>query len=86
MHPISSFIGMNRAAGWVRLAAFIGCVPTVNWLIAHVGTVCVPAGPCVIPVRPGILAPPGVLLAGLSFVLRDLVQEGARSHLAVAAV
>ena len=86
MPLISSFIGMNRAAGWVSLAAFIGCVPAANWLIAHVGAVCVPDGPCLIPVWPGILAPSGVLLAGLSFVLRDLVQEALGPILAIAAV
>lgn len=86
MPLISSFIGMNRAAGWVSLAAFIGCVPAANWLIAHVGAVCVPDGPCLIPVWPGILAPSGVLLAGLSFVLRDLVQEALGLIWAIAAV
>ncbi|KQU75454.1 beta-carotene 15,15'-monooxygenase [Aminobacter sp. DSM 101952] len=77
---------MNRASGWVSLAAFIGCVPAANWLIAHFGTVCVPDGPCLIPVWPGILAPSGVLLAGLSFVLRDLVQEALGVFWAIAAV
>lgn len=74
--PLNSSPGsLNRAAGWVNLAAFISCVPAANWLIAHVGIVCVPDGPCLVPVWPGILAPSGVVLAGLSFVLRDLVQE-----------
>lgn len=86
MPLISSFGGMNRALGWVSLAAFIGCVPAANWLIAHFGTVCVPDGPCLIPVWLGILAPSGVLLAGLSFVLRDLVQEALGILWAIAAV
>lgn len=86
MPLIASFIGMNRAAGWVSLAAFISCVPAANWLIAHVGTVCVLDGPCLIPVWPGILAPSGVILAGLSFVLRDLVQEALGPIWAIAAV
>ena len=34
-----------------------------------------PAGPCLIPVAPGIMAPSGVLVVGLAFVLRDLVQR-----------
>jgi len=86
MPQISSVGGMNRAAGWGSLAAFISCVPAANWLIAHFGTVCVPDGPCLIPVWPGILAPSGVLLAGLSFVLRDLVQEALGIFWAIAAV
>ncbi|SEB84689.1 hypothetical protein SAMN05216452_3405 [Nitratireductor aquibiodomus] len=86
MPPISNFGGMNRALGWVSLAAFIGCVPAANWLIAHFGTVCVSDGPCLIPVWLGILAPSGVLLAGLSFVLRDLVQEALGILWAIAAV
>jgi len=52
-----------------------GSVPTANWLISNVGTVCVPQGPCLVPVWPGITAPSGVLVAGLSFVVRDIVQE-----------
>lgn len=77
---------LNRVAGWMNIAAFISCVPAANWLIAHVGTVCVPDGPCLIPVWPGILAPSGVLLAGLAFVLRDLVQEALGILWAIAAV
>src|SRR4051812_10458669 len=50
-------------------------IPTANWLIGHVGTVCVPDGPCLIPVLPGILAPSGVLMIGAALVLRDLVQR-----------
>lgn len=57
------------------LAAFALCIPVANWLILNVGTTCVPAGPCLIPVAPGIMAPSGVLIVGLAFVLRDLVQR-----------
>ena len=57
------------------LAAFALCIPAANWLILNVGTTCVPAGPCLIPVAPGIMAPSGVLVVGLAFVLRDLVQR-----------
>lgn len=86
MPLISSLSSVNRATGWVSLAAFVTCVPAANWLISHIGTVCVPDGPCLIPVWPGILAPSGVLLAGLSFVLRDLVQEMLGLLWAIAAV
>lgn len=61
--------------GWVYFAAFIGTVFLANYLVGHVGTTCVPGGPCVIPVWPGIMAPSGVLAAGVGFTLRDLVQR-----------
>ena len=32
--------------------------------LGNVGTVCVPNGPCLIPVAPGLMAPSGVLLIG----------------------
>ena len=44
-------------------------------MIYNVGTFCVPDGPCMIPVAPGIMAPSGVLMVGLAFVLRDVVQR-----------
>ena len=64
--------------------AYIATIPAANWLIGHVGTVCIPQGPCLIPVLPGILAPSGVLLIGVALLLRDLVQRqyGARWSLA----
>ena len=55
--------------------AFLGCIPLANWMIGHVGTVCAAGGPCLIPVAPGLLAPSGVLVAGLALVLRDVVQR-----------
>ncbi len=61
--------------GVAFFVAFAACVPLANWLIGHVGTVCVPNGPCLIPVAPGINAPSGVLAIGLALVLRDLVQR-----------
>src|SRR6186997_1264086 len=57
------------------LVAFIATIPAANWMIGHVGTVCTPGGPCLIPVAPGIMAPSGVLMIGLALVLRDLVQR-----------
>ena len=56
-------------------AAFAACVPLANWLIGNVGTTCIPNGPCLIPVAPGLTAPSGVLAVGLALVLRDLVQR-----------
>jgi uncharacterized PurR-regulated membrane protein YhhQ (DUF165 family) len=65
----------RRAEGLLFLAAYIACIPIANWLIQHVGTICPPDGPCLIPVAPGLMAPSGVLMAGLALVLRDLVQR-----------
>ena len=66
----------RRLEGAVFLAGFGLCIPAANWLIGHVGTVCVPqGGPCLIPVAPGLMAPSGVLMIGLALVLRDLVQR-----------
>jgi uncharacterized PurR-regulated membrane protein YhhQ (DUF165 family) len=72
--------------GLAFLAAFAGCIPAANWLIGHAGTACVPDGPCVIPVAPGIVAPSGVLMIGLALVLRDLVQRRLGKTWALAAI
>ncbi|OCJ66274.1 beta-carotene 15,15'-monooxygenase [Agrobacterium tumefaciens] len=61
--------------GGIFLAGFAACIPLANYMIGHVGTVCVPNGPCLIPVGLGLTAPSGVLLVGLALVLRDLVQR-----------
>lgn len=61
--------------GSIFLALYMACIPAANWTIQHVGTVCTPDGPCLIPVAPGIMAPSGVMLVGLALVLRDLVQR-----------
>jgi uncharacterized PurR-regulated membrane protein YhhQ (DUF165 family) len=72
--------------GFVFLAAYIACIPLANWMIGHVGTVCVPQGPCLVPVAPGLMAPSGVLLVGLALVLRDLVQRRLGIAYALAAI
>jgi queuosine precursor transporter len=61
--------------GLIFLGLFCLTIPAANWMIGHVGTVCIPQGPCVIPVVPGIMAPSGVLMIGAALVLRDLVQR-----------
>lgn len=66
---------VRRSEGILYFLAFALCVPAANWLIGNVGTTCVPNGPCLIPVAPGITAPSGVLMVGLALVLRDLVQR-----------
>ena len=68
-------MSQQRLEGWVSLAGFIACIPAANWMIGHLGAVCVPQGPCLIPVAPGIAAPSGVLMIGIALVLRDLVQR-----------
>ena len=64
-----------RVFGLLAFVGFLACVPLANWMIGHVGTVCVPNGPCLIPVAPGLMAPSGVLMVGFALVLRDLVQR-----------
>jgi uncharacterized PurR-regulated membrane protein YhhQ (DUF165 family) len=57
------------------LVLFALTIPAANWLIGNVGTNCVPHGPCLVPVAPGLLAPSGVTMVGIALVLRDLVQR-----------
>ncbi|WP_404294995.1 VUT family protein (plasmid) [Microvirga sp. RSM25] len=72
--------------GIAAFAGFTGCIPAANWLVSNLGTVCVPAGPCLIPVAPGLAAPSGVLIVGLALVLRDLVQRRLGRSWALAAI
>ena len=65
----------SRAVGLACLAAFLASVPLANWMIGHVGTVCLPQGPCLLPVAPGLMAPSGVVTVGFALVLRDMVQR-----------
>ena len=76
----------QRMEGALFLIAFGLCIPVANWLIGHAGTRCVPNGPCLIPVAPGLMAPSGVLIVGLALVLRDLVQRRLGLPWAVAAI
>jgi uncharacterized PurR-regulated membrane protein YhhQ (DUF165 family) len=75
---------------WIEGVAFLVLfcltVPAANWMILHVGTVCRPDAPCLIPVAPGLLAPSGVLMIGASFVLRDLLQRRLGVTASVAAI
>jgi hypothetical protein len=64
-----------RIEGVLALIGFGLCIPAANWLIGNLGTYCVPNGPCLVPVAPGLMAPSGVLMIGLALVLRDLVQR-----------
>ena len=65
----------RRREGLLFLVLFGLTIPAANYLIQHVGTTCVPQGPCLIQVMPGLAAPSGVLMIGAALVLRDLVQR-----------
>lgn len=69
---------------YVLLAVFAATIPAANWLIGNIGTICIPEGPCLIPVGFGLMAPSGVLMIGFALVLRDAVHErfGAKGSLA----
>jgi uncharacterized PurR-regulated membrane protein YhhQ (DUF165 family) len=65
----------KRIEGWIFFLLFCLTIPAANWMIGNVGTICMPGGPCVLPVAPGLMAPSGVLMVGAALVLRDLVQR-----------
>lgn len=67
-------------------AAFAATVPAANWLIGHVGTECIPNGPCLLPVGFGLSAPSGVLMIGAALVLRDMVHEAGGLRSAIIAI
>lgn len=70
----------------IYFLAFALCMPAANLLIGHVGTTCIPDGPCLIPVGFGLMAPSGVLMIGLALVLRDLVHDRLGPKWALAAI
>ena len=65
----------KNVEGTIFLVLFCLTIPAANWMIGHVGTVCAPNGPCLVPVASGVMAPSGVLMVGAALVLRDLVQR-----------
>jgi uncharacterized PurR-regulated membrane protein YhhQ (DUF165 family) len=56
----------DKKIGILASLGFLGCVVGANWAISTFGLV---------PVGFGLVAPAGVYFAGLTFGLRDLVQE-----------
>ncbi len=76
----------KRIEGGVFLVLFCATIPLANWMIGHVGTVCVPDGPCLLPVAPHVTAPSGVLMIGIALVLRDLVQRRLGVEFGIAAI
>ena len=65
----------SQIEGYFYLLCYMACIPVANWMIQHIGTFCVPNGPCMLPVAPGLAAPSGVLAVGAALVFRDLVQR-----------
>ena len=77
----------RRREGLLFGVLFCLTVPAANWMVAHLGTTCIPHGPCLVPLGFGLEAPSGVLMIGLALVLRDLTQRRlgvAASMLAIA--
>ena len=75
-----------KLEGGLYIAGFIASIPMANWMIGNIGTFCVPEGPCLIPVAPGLTAPSAVLMVGLALVLRDLVQRRLGKAWAIVAI
>lgn len=76
----------KNVEGAIFLALFCLTIPAANWMIGNVGTTCVPNGPCLLPVAPGLQAPSGVLMIGAALVLRDLVQRRLGVAFGIAAI
>jgi len=57
---------MSRTIGAAAAAAFIATIILANWLVTHVG---------IINIGFGLMAPAGVLVVGVAFTLRDIVQR-----------
>lgn len=86
METMTSLELRRWTEGSIFFLLFCLTVPMANWMIGHVGTECVPQGPCVIPVAPGLMAPSGVLMIGAALVLRDLVQRRLGVGVSIAAI
>jgi len=83
---MADIVKKRKVEGWVFFAAFVASVPLANWFIGNVGTTCIPNGPCLVPVAPGIEAPSGVLVVGFALVIRDLLQRRLGVKWSVAAI
>lgn len=86
MNPTTDRTRQKHFEGIIALLIFGLTIPAANWLIGNAGTVCVPEGPCLIPVAPGIMAPSGVLMIGLALVARDIVQRRLGAKAALGAI
>lgn len=65
----------RQLEGALFLLGYTLSIPAANWMIGNIGTDCIPQGPCLVPVMPGVMAPSGVIMIGIAFTLRDLVQR-----------
>jgi uncharacterized PurR-regulated membrane protein YhhQ (DUF165 family) len=72
--------------GGIFLLLFCLTIPSANWMIGHVGAVCPPNNPCLLPVAPGLMAPSGVVMIGIALVLRDLLQRRLGAEFGLAAI
>lgn len=63
--------------GYAAFFSFLACIPAANWLVVNIG---------LIPVGFGLVAPAGVLVVGLSLVLRDIVHRELGARAAFAAI
>ena len=64
----------NRILIIAAVVCYVATIPAANWMIGNVGN-CIPGGPCLIPVFPGLDAPSGVLMIGLALFLRDIIHD-----------
>ena len=70
---------------WLLLLPYVLAPSIANWMIANIGD-CSPDGPCTLPVGFGLYGPSGVLVVGLTLVLRDAIQSTLGRPVAVAAI
>lgn len=56
-------------------AGLVACILGANWLVSNVGYTNGPGSPHTLPLGGGLNAPSGVLLVGVSFTLRDVLQS-----------
>jgi queuosine precursor transporter len=68
---------VRRDVGAVATAAFIATILAANWLVTHVG---------IIDIGFGLKAPAGVLVVGVAFTLRDIVQRTLGPYVVIAAI
>jgi uncharacterized PurR-regulated membrane protein YhhQ (DUF165 family) len=59
----------------IAFLLYLATIPAANFLVGHVGAVCIPEGPCLVRVGFGLMAPSGVLMLGIALVLRDVVHR-----------
>jgi len=69
----------------LAFALYVASITGANWMISHVGHA-VPGAAHELLVAPGLEAPSGVYLAGLTFVARDIVQRLAGLKVGVGAI